>query len=135
MKTLTSISEHSDYLEKKYIFDNEKWHLHRKRVLFGKRQPQLSDFVPCGEDGLPIEKPSEHLENRSLYYQELEAYQKALDKVLFKGFEICRRNERMDCVYNKELDLHISTKFDKTLEYLTPYNLELTDNAIKIIGV
>ena len=153
MKTLTSISEHSDYLEKKYIFDNEKWHLHRKRVLFGKRQPQLSDFVPCGEDGLPIEKPSEHLENRSLYYQELEAYQQALDKVLFKGWVYYEKDSISSDFYDikimnfgdRNIQFYIKdyTKEVKhqefvritTLEYLTPYNLELTDNAIKIIGV
>jgi len=112
------------------------------------RQTQLSDFVPCGEDGVPLTEPTFYYTEDSLkelkgieldvalsVNEKVKEYKEALDRILFKGFKICRRNERMDCVYNEELDLHISTKFDKTLESLTPYNLELTENANKIIGV
>lgn len=119
---------------------------------FLSRQPKLSDFVPCGEDGLPIEKPSEHLENRSLYYQELEAYQQALDKVLFKGWVYYEKDSISSDFYDikimnfgdRNVQFYIKdyTKEVKhqefvritTLESLTPYNLELTENAKIIIN-
>lgn len=152
MKTLTSISEHSDYLEKKYIFDNEKWHLHRKRVLFGKRQPQLSDFVACGEDGLPI-KPyikteaeifaDDNSHCRVISKEEI-AYQKALDKVLFKGWKVENKSKVTTWIESDKNESICFTDRGKvnyngiditSLESLTPYNLELTENANKIIGV
>lgn len=119
---------------------------------FLSRQPKLGDFIPCGKDGFPLEKPKEHLENRTLYYQELEAYQKALDKVLFKGFEVCNDNEEFTrlklnndvlffITFYKESEMIVSNpsggnqQYITTLEHLTPYNLELTENGNKIIGV
>jgi len=141
---------------KKYV-SVDTWEQKRQESLseiykyanFLSRQTQLSDFVPCGEDGLPLDKPKEHLENRTLYYQELEAYQQALDKVLFKGFYVaeyldnpeytkaicCEHNVLHVAWYSKiTCSWHLS-KGIKTLEHLTPYNLELTEKLIKDLEI
>ena len=156
MKNLISNTVFGKQLTEKYLngFYNltEYQRLRSNFDDFLSRQPQLSDFVACGEDGLPIEKPSEHLENRTLYYKELEAYQQALDKVLFKGFEVCNDNEEFTrlklnndtlffITFYKESEMVVfntsggNQPYITTLESLTPYNLELTENGNKIIGV
>ena len=66
---------------------------------FLSRQPQLSDFVACGKDGLPLDKKQFHYTEKGLKQlsgielyialsinKESEEYQQVLDKVLFKGF-------------------------------------------------
>ena len=47
MKTLTSISKHSDWLDSIDIVILDKWNLHRKRVNFGKQPLAIYQFVPC----------------------------------------------------------------------------------------
>ena len=71
-----------------------------------------------------------------------------LDKVLFKGFELFTDNEdftrielkdKLFITFYKEAETivlntpYAGTKGIKTIESLTPYNLELTDNTNKII--
>ena len=127
------------------------------------RQPQLSDFVACGEDGLPLYKKQFYYTEKGLKQlsgieldialsinKEADEYQQALDKVLFKGFEIFTDNgdftrielkDKLFITFYKEAETivlnapYADTKDITTIESLTPYNLELTDNANKIIGV
>ena len=49
---------------------------------FLKSQPKLGDFVPTNEKGEPLEKPSEIAS-----FGQFE-YQSALDRVLWKGWEV-----------------------------------------------
>ena len=102
------------------------------------RQPQLSDFVPCGKDGLPIEYNKTASEifaddngHCRIISKEEYTYNKSLDKVLFKGFQWNSKG------YAYKDDLMIDEEFieNLTIESLTPYNLELTEKANKIIGV
>ena len=86
-----------------------------------------------------MEKPKEHLENRSLYYKELEAYSKALEKVIFAGFEVIANTPTQILLSYKNFDLYYNKTFKtfktfdnmdvghtiNTLEDLIPYNLEL----------
>jgi len=116
---------------------------------FLSRQPQLSDFVPCGKDGLPLEMPIIYDGMDSDALLDEKKYLEALDKVLFKGFEVVNypdtqhgitktvslkntvhafHYDSISQTWNKSLGI-------KNLESLTPYNLELTENANKIIGV
>lgn len=114
------------------------------------RQPQLSDFVPCGKDGLPIEYNKTASEifaddngHCRVISKEESAYIKALDKVLFKGFFVSANNGNV-VITNGSISILFSIRnFIKiigsnqritTLESLTPYNLELTDNAKIIIN-
>lgn len=103
---------------------------------FLSRQPQLSDFVACGKDGLPIEYNKTASEifaddngHCRIISKEEYTYNKSLDKVLFKGFQWNSKG------YAYKDDLMIDEEFieNLTIESLTPYNLELTDNAIKSI--
>jgi len=126
---------------------------------FLSRQPKLSDFVPCGEDGFPLDEPKDYQRFLSVDFElttnqeslkECIAYQQALDKVLFKGFEVFTDNEdftrielkdKLFITFYKEAETivlnapYAGIKGITNLESLTPYNLELTENANKIIGV
>ena len=119
-----------------------------KYANFLSRQPQLSDFVPCGEDGLPLKMPIIYDGMDSDALLDEKKYLQALDKVLFKGFWLrCPNavtNGNISITFTKSggilLDKYYQDHTENistitTLESLTPYNLELTDNAIKIIGV
>lgn len=92
------------------------------------KQPlKLEMFVPCDEDGNLLQEPEEFKEwmNSDHYFNASESvthqcrmYKKALEKVLFKGIDLstakyhCERNER-------------------TIEYFTSFEVELTDSATK----
>jgi len=56
-----------------------------------KSTVELSDFVPCGDDGLPLEEPINIgigiAENA--YKEAMEKYQKAKQAVIFEGWESC----------------------------------------------
>ena len=62
-----------------------------KRVKFGQRKPQLSDFIPCNSKGEPMEKPIHKCQTNSCmcseltllnYFTRSNRYQKALDKIM-----------------------------------------------------
>lgn len=123
---------------------------------FLSRQPQLSDFVACGEDWLPLVEPKDYQSFLSVDFElianqeslkECIAYQQALDKVLFKGFWLrCPNavtNGNISITFTKSggilLDKYYQDHTEnistiKTLESLTPYNLELTENAKNTIN-
>ena len=118
---------------------------------FLSRQPQLSDFVACGKDGVPIEYNKTASEifaddngHCRIISKEEYTYNKSLDKVLLKGFFVSANNGNV-VITNGSISILFSIRnFIKiiesnqritTLESLTSYNLELTDNANKIIGV
>ena len=87
----------------------------------------LNMFVPCSEDGVILEDPKDYEHN-----VKKREYQTALEKLLFEGFEVCKRNSKLDCIFNSELDLHYSLSWmeKETIEDLTKYNLTLTKSAI-----
>lgn len=67
MKTLSSIAEHSDWLENSHLFPNEKWELHRKRVEFGKQQLEKWMFVPSKlVDGVWVVLEEPNTENEKI---------------------------------------------------------------------
>ena len=121
-------------------FRNNVWNY----ANFLSRQPQLSDFVACGKDGLPLKMPIIYDGMDSDALLDEKKYLQALDKVLFKGFFVSANNGNV-VITNGSISILFSIRnFIKiigsnqritTLESLTPYNLELNDNANKIIGV
>ena len=129
-------------------FRNNVWNY----ANFLSRQLQLSDFVACGKDGLPMEYNKTASEifaddngHCRIISKEEYTYNKSLDKVLFKGFFVSANNGNV-VITNGSISILFSIRnFIKiiesnqritTLESLTPYKLELTDNAKnKIIGV
>lgn len=104
-----------------------------KYVSFIKMSLELGMFIPCDLDGNVLEKPKEHLTNRSLYYKELRQYQEALDRVLFEGkYHYIPTDGKGFAVINvKKLGNRIYIK--GTIEDLTELGLELTPNAINHI--
>lgn len=114
MKThLTSIADHSDWLDSLEISEVTKWNKHRKRVEFGKQ---------------PLE---------------LWMFNKDDERCLFEGFENSVINDNDCFLTNKDLDIfffetgyiRICCRLDviqiSTIEDLIKYNLELTATAQK----
>lgn len=102
--TLTSISEHSDFLENTEMCYQTKWTKHRTKVEFGKKDLNIGQFIPAVLDGgvwrvldkPKIEEYQVHNSSMTLvfhgpakekkYNQLFTEYQKALENVLFTGF-------------------------------------------------
>ena len=118
---------------------------------FLSRQPQLSDFVPCGEDGLPLIPIESRIYPASMSYaKQIEddkiAYQQALDKVLFKGFEVDFDEERNFLIYdngkssfeywivNDVLHIMDGMNISTDFEGISEHNLELTENGKNTIN-
>lgn len=104
---------------------------------------KLEMFVPCDEDGNVLEEPKieeeyvdEHTTQIFAQYQcDLD---KAKEKVLFEGIEF-RKNGGVNFLTIKEdtfafFDFNVKFK-NLTIEYLIQYDLQLTENAVKQIGL
>ena len=74
--------EQPTYLQKEE-FEDVFYKIHNY-ANFLKQPLKLSMFIPCDEFGNVLIKPEEHLENRSLYFKELEIYQKAKERVFIQ---------------------------------------------------
>ena len=88
----------------------------------------LGMFIPCDEDGNVLEEPTKHHDNTSVSHKGAitdewkswhREYQQAKEHVLFEinleGLSGIKHN----------------IKQNRTVEYLTPFNLTLTPNALK----
>ena len=115
---------------------------------FLKQPLNIGMFVPCDEDGNVLEEPKIedyfddgfNLEFNQKHFKDvvLKEYYKAKEKVLFEGIEF-RKNARVNFITINEdtfafHDFNIKFK-NLTIEFLVQYNLQLTENAIKQIGL
>lgn len=124
---------------------------------FLKEPLKLEMFVPCDEDGNILEYPIDIYYTpyfgcqkypQECYEHDLKKYNDAETKVLFKGFiiESGYIQANRDTLYlNNQDGLDIASKNEsqdknfiwdvgfKTIEDLIPYNIQLTDVAIKRI--
>jgi hypothetical protein len=90
-------------------------------------------FIPCNDVGEILEEPEslkgfyETDKNGMLEEKKCrEEYKKALDEIIFDGFEMCQNLKSYECLYNRELNIHIPVQFkNKTIENLIPYKLKL----------
>lgn len=111
---------------------------------FGKRPPQLGDFIPC-VDGVPVEKPVWQSENdeyygdalkviQDTYYYNLAAYKSACERVLFEGFEIVHlgRFNSLVALDKKTGRGQIDIRMLKTLSDISEFNLKLTAYGQKL---
>ncbi len=93
-----------------------------------KLKPELWMFIPTDSKGNVLEEPTFHEPNNESEigdYDELrQQYQTALSKVWFKGFEY-NPNGYVFKDFDKFDDEWF---FNATIEDLTPYNLEITEN-------
>ena len=115
-----------------------------KYANFLKQPLTLGMFVPCDEDGNVLEEPS----NYQLYelgvapndeqIKECGAYEKAKEKILFEGIEFITNGGVNFLTINEDTfafhDFNIKFK-NLTVEFLVQYNLQLTESAIKQIGL
>ena len=109
---------------------------------FVKQPLKLEMFVPCDEEGDILEEPTDYelrLPNMMTEYNdEVYRYKQAKEKVLFEGIEF-RTNGGVNFLTIKEdtfafHDFNIKFK-NLTVEFLVQYNLQLTESAIKQIGL
>jgi len=111
---------------------------------FLKQPLQLGFFVPCDLEGNVLEEVPYYADG----IDKIEKYKKAREKVLFKGFEIhtllndeTKRLTSPNGVfnvawYNSEKGWYLSNGVSKMLvEGLIPYEIELSETAIKQIGL
>jgi hypothetical protein len=129
-----------------------------KYSLFLKQPLELWMFVPCDENGNVLETPnpiaiaekiSKNLFNPIYDNDEVEQYQQAKERCLFEGFEwsvaqFC--DEPMIELEDKKGNYLLFDCEDKnfqdgnelffnTIESLTKYDLQLTQTAIKQLGI
>lgn len=139
MKNLTSISEHSDYLEKTFTFDTIKWDLHLKRLEFGKQPLSIWMFVPCDEDGnvLDAEPCSLGMFAKGnpffdVYLESKNKWDKAIERCIFNGCEF----DNIDIIINSSIRLNTLDNFKHlTIESLVYARPELTPTALKTLGL
>jgi len=147
MKTLTSISKHSDWLDSIDIVLLYKWNLHRRRVEFGKQPLAIYQFVPCKlVDGewVVLEEPKNMADaildgdKGKEWAEKRNEYKEALDKVLFEGFEIIDKGnfyfiERKETIiYLRVLKKNTKSTIENLLQF---NNVPLTKTALKEIGL
>ena len=104
------------------------------------RQPlKLEMLIPCDEEGDILEKPTNYeqrLPNMMIEYNdEVYRYKQAKEKVLFEGFEITDETELLISKYG--FSLYFNQIEDFNIEHLLTWSneIQLTENAIKQIGL
>lgn len=144
MKNLTSIAEHSDYIETFCNIPEYKWQLHRKRVEFGKQTLEKWMFVACKlvdgvwvvlEEPHPFKEGDCKEQNKLVTDIRFKEYQQAKERCLFEGFEIGIYPLDVLLMRGNKWGLPIIDLHRQTIEDLVKYNLELTATAQKEIGV
>ena len=148
----TSFGEFCKSKEKEFSrrIDYLDW-FERVRTNFDKfiKQPlKLEMFVPCDEDGDILHEPEDYEQRlpnmMTEYNDEIYRYKQEKEKVLFEGFEF-KEYERMICFEKKGIEIFIYNKNYQTfsaprgriitIEDLIIYEFELTESAVKQIGL
>lgn len=123
-----------------------KYHPTREQIVnyakFIDTPLKLENFIVCDEEGDILEEPTNY-EKRLLnmmteYNDEVYTYYQAKAKVLFEGIEF-RKNGGVNFLTIKEdtfafFDFNVKFK-NLTIEDLIKYDLQLTENAVKQIGL
>ena len=104
------------------------------------RQPlKLEMLIPCDEDGDILDEPEDYevrLPNMMTEYNdEVYRYKQAKEKVLFEGFKITDETEFLISKYG--FSLYFNQIEDFNIEHLLTWSneIQLTENAIKQIGL
>lgn len=101
---------------------------------FLNKKPLLEYFIPCDEEGNVLEEPKD---NNSNYYQLLyEEYKQAQSKVLFKNCIAYKPMENSEYYVIEHNNAKIwLSHTERTIEWFINEQLELTDTALKQIGL
>lgn len=102
---------------------------------FLKQPLKLEMFVPCDDEGNILEEPKQTSLTCSFFEQQQffnkqKKYENAKEKVLFKGFK-----KDFNSVLGPDGYLDISKLQGKTIEDIIASNLQLTESALKQIGL
>ena len=106
---------------------------------FIKQPLKLEMFVPCDEDGEILDEPRDYEQRlpnmMTEYNDEIYRYKQAKEKVLFEGFEITDETEFLISKYG--FSLYFNQIEDFNIEHLLTWSneIQLTENAIKQIGL
>ena len=131
MKKLTTMT---DFVIDRFNERNEDYDILVYNYANFLKQPlELWMFVPCDEDGNVLEEKSmfnTNDEDYIFYSDDFDKHQQAKERCLFDGFVI------KDCLLiNKKNILVINYLSDKTIEHIVNNEIELTETAIKQIGL
>jgi len=149
MEKLIPIQEHSDWLaSQKGLLSPNAWHLHRKRVNFGKQPLEIWQFVPCKLlNGIwvvlefPIKEKyydEYHEFQEEHYYSDILEYQQAKERCLFEGFEIRDKGnfyfieQEHSCIWYRVLKYNTKSTIENLLIFKA---VKLTPTAQKQIGI
>ena len=89
-KYLLTFENEFKVVQEKEFSDSEKITYLQKRFEALQGIVKLSDFVPCGADGLPMKEPKESdFNDVPNYKMALHRYKKAKQAVIFEGWESC----------------------------------------------
>lgn len=135
MGVVTPFPDEQDKIDLGYLQDIFNY------ASFLKQPLKLGMFVPCDENGNILNDPG------LIPSYELERYRKAKEKVLFEGFEIKISNitnnlqndfliisETNEIIGHENKDQWFFNPYKK-VEDLIPYDLTLTESAIKQLGL
>ena len=109
----------------------------RNYARFLKQPLQLGFFVPCDENGNVLEEPYFDGENDLYYSAKKEEFEKAKERVLFKGFELYNDENtiRYNNIFIENQDFKKGLTIESLKSYCSTTSIELTDSAIKQIGL
>lgn len=97
---------------------------------------KLEMFVPCDNEGDVLKEPKVRCDG-GYDIDEVEQYQKAKEKVLFEDFHLLSFNPVDKSYYLANTDKRITVWIEPNdnIEDMIEYNLQLTQNAIKRLGL
>ncbi len=101
----------------------DKFEIIFKYATFLKRKLKLGDFIPCHDNGDIFNEPTDMYNSPQYYESEMQAYEIAKNKIIFKGFDAERDNVK----------IWLESNLYTIVEDLIKHDLELTKTAIEQI--
>lgn len=153
MENLTSIHEHSDYLENNFSDKITKWELHRLRIDFGQRDLEVWQFLPSKRVkgkwkvlSIPhsIKMGYDEWDENGKIYDDVLEYQKAKHRCLFDGFQIEEHEFNSFSIRSEDNILNVMWKYPEEdwkpaqgivkIEDIAKYNPKLSQTSKTELG-
>ena len=121
--------------------DKDAADIYRNYARFLTQFIKLEMFVPCDEYGVFMKEPSNYYgwkyynERSEMFdYSDCEAYEKAQDKILFKGFKYVEKRGSFSHVFRLNNSAEFTVSFlNNEVQYFEGWDIKLSDTAIKQI--